>query len=89
MSPPNENVLVVRRSLFDELGSFQGLNFEPQKYLDALLSRGNNFFLPREQAENDPMHKSGARKFRVRPWLINEGSVTVRINFSDCGGQLS
>jgi predicted NUDIX family phosphoesterase len=57
MSQPEENVLVVRRSLFDELGSFHGLNFEPEKYLSALLSRGNNFFLPRAQAENDPGHK--------------------------------
>ena len=57
MSLPDENVLVVRRSLFDQLGSFQGLNFEPQKYLDALLSRGNNFFIPRAAAENDPAHK--------------------------------
>ncbi len=57
MAQREENVLVVRRSLLDELGSFQGLNFEPQKYLAALLSRGNNFFLPRSQAENDPSHK--------------------------------
>ena len=57
MSQPNENVLVVRRSLFDELGAFHGLNFEPEKYLPALLSRGNNFFLSRAQAENDPTHK--------------------------------
>jgi predicted NUDIX family phosphoesterase len=54
---PEENVLVVRRSLFDELGSFHGLNFEPKKYLDAILSRGNNFFLPRAKAETDPTHK--------------------------------
>ena len=53
----DENVLVVRRSLLDEFGSFQGLNFEPEKYLSALLSRVNNFFLPRAQAENDPSHK--------------------------------
>ncbi len=57
MAQPDENVLVVRRRLFDELGSFHGLNFEPEKYLSALLSRGNNFFLPRAQAENDPTHK--------------------------------
>ena len=57
MSQPDENVLVVRRSLFDELGNFHGLNFEPQKYLAALLSRGNNFFMPRAQAENDPSYK--------------------------------
>lgn len=57
MSQPDENVLVVRRSLFDQLGNFHGLNFEPEKYLPALLSRGNNFFLPRAQAENDPGYK--------------------------------
>jgi predicted NUDIX family phosphoesterase len=57
MNPRNENVLVIRRSLFDQLGSFQGLNFEPQKYLDSFLSRGNNFFLSRLKAENDPTYK--------------------------------
>jgi len=57
MSPPHENILVVRRDLFDQLGSFHGLNFAPQKYLGALLSRGKNFFLPRAQAENDPAYK--------------------------------
>jgi predicted NUDIX family phosphoesterase len=57
MNAPNENVLVVRRSLFDQLGSFQGINFESHKYLDAFLSRGNNFFLPRPEAENNPAYK--------------------------------
>ena len=33
-------------------------------------------------AERDPMHKAGARSFTVRPWLINEGSLTVRIDYS-------
>src|SRR5216110_1432786 len=57
MKAAEENVLVVRRSLFDELGAFHGLNFEPQKYLDAFLSRGNNFFLPRAEAEINPAYK--------------------------------
>jgi len=57
MNAPDENVLVVRRSLFDQLGSFQGLNFEPGKYLDAFLSRGNNFFCSRSEAENNPAYK--------------------------------
>src|SRR5205814_815991 len=52
-----ETVLVIRRSLFDELGAFHGLNFEPQKYLDAFLSRGNNFFLRRAEAEINPAYK--------------------------------
>ncbi|MEP6820825.1 MAG: hypothetical protein ABI946_00585 [Chthoniobacterales bacterium] len=57
MAGAEENVLVVRRSLFDELGSFHGLKFEPEKYLGALLLRGNNFFMPRASAENDPSYK--------------------------------
>jgi predicted NUDIX family phosphoesterase len=57
MNPPDENILVIRRSLFDELGSFQGLNFEAEKYLKAILSRGNNFFIPRPEAETNPAHK--------------------------------
>ncbi len=57
MNPPEENILVIKRSLLDQLGSFQGLQFEPEKYLKAILSRGNNFFIPRSRAENDPAHK--------------------------------
>ena len=34
-------------------------------------------------AETDPMHKSGARTFRVRPWLLNEGTVTIKVTYSD------
>jgi predicted NUDIX family phosphoesterase len=71
MAQPAENVLVVRRSLFDELGSFHGLNFAPQKYLDAFLSRGNNFFLPRAQAEQDPAHK------QIVPYAIIAHGNTV------------
>ncbi|AXS41999.1 YciI family protein [Breoghania sp. L-A4] len=33
-------------------------------------------------AERDPMHKAGARSFHVRPWLVNEGSVTVKLDYS-------
>jgi hypothetical protein len=31
----------------------------------------------------DPMHQCGARSFTIRPWLINEGSLLLRISFSD------
>src|SRR5213082_4005980 len=57
MNAATENVLVIRRSLFDELGSFQGLNFEPEKYLKAILSRGSNFYIPRPEAETNPAYK--------------------------------
>jgi predicted NUDIX family phosphoesterase len=71
MAQPAENVLVIRRTLFDELGSFHGLNFAPQKYLDAFLARGNNFFLPRAQAEQDPSHK------QIVPYAIIAHEKTV------------
>lgn len=54
---PNENVLVVPRPLLDGLGSFQGLQLEPERYLPTLLHPANNFFLARNEAEEDPGHK--------------------------------
>ncbi|UUP15631.1 YciI family protein [Nitratireductor thuwali] len=33
-------------------------------------------------AERDPMHISGARRFTVRPWMVNEGTMTVRLAMS-------
>jgi predicted NUDIX family phosphoesterase len=52
-----ENILVVRRSLLEELGMFQGLCFEVDRYLPALLARENNFFTPRGPAETNPALK--------------------------------
>ena len=57
MPKPDEQVLVVRRSLFDELGSFQGFCSEAQRYLDVFLRRENNFFAARSSAETDPSLK--------------------------------
>lgn len=50
-------VLVVRRALLEKLGMFHGLNFEVDRYLPALLSRENNFFMRRPLAEQDPEFK--------------------------------
>jgi hypothetical protein len=33
-------------------------------------------------ADKDPMHQSGARTYRVRPWLVNEGTVTIELSFA-------
>ena len=53
----DENVLVVPRSLFEELGSFQGLSNDCDHYLPQFLATENNYFIPREEAEEDPSHK--------------------------------
>lgn len=52
-----EQVLVVPRALLEELGMFQGLSFEVERYLPAILDPARNFFLPRPEAETDPGHK--------------------------------
>lgn len=57
MAQHDENVLVVKRELFEELGAFQGLQRDSDRYLEAFLKRENNFFLPRSKAEDDPTHK--------------------------------
>jgi uncharacterized protein len=28
------------------------------------------------------MHESGAGKFTVRPWFVNEGTISVRLSYS-------
>ncbi|HEY5792806.1 MAG TPA: hypothetical protein VIS74_05870 [Chthoniobacterales bacterium] len=55
--PKEENVLVIKRSLFEELGAFQGFCAEAPRYLEKFLKRENNYFLPRSRAEEDPTHK--------------------------------
>jgi predicted NUDIX family phosphoesterase len=52
-----EEILVVPRGLFDDLGSFQGLTTEIDHYIPTLLDPSNNFFMDRETAENDPGFK--------------------------------
>ena len=53
----DESVLVIKRELFDEIGTFQGISTEIDKYLPVFLNPINNFFIHRELAEDDPTHK--------------------------------
>jgi len=59
-----ENILVVPRPVFDHLGAFEGLGFEPERYMGAFLDPANNLFLPRSAAEQDPTHK------QLIPYLV-------------------
>ena len=47
------------------------------------MIRARSLAHAKELAASDPMHKAGARSFKVRPWLINEGGLTIKISFSD------
>ena len=52
-----EKVLVIPRSLFNELGSFQGVSKDISKYLPIFLSTENLSFLIRNKAEKDENFK--------------------------------
>ncbi len=53
----DERVLVITRALFDELGAFHGLATDVSNFLTRIFTDGNNFFLDRNAAEDDPGHK--------------------------------
>jgi predicted NUDIX family phosphoesterase len=52
-----EKVLVVERKVFDELGAFNGLRVDVERYTQRLFAPGVPRFLPRPAAENDPSYK--------------------------------
>ena len=56
-APPVEQVLVVPTALFRELGEFQGVCTDVERYLAALLDPRHIRFEPRDQMELDPNFK--------------------------------
>ena len=54
-----------------------------------IIYRADSLEAARALAEGDPMHKSGARSFVLRRWMINEGSLTLRVGLSTGGLALS
>jgi predicted NUDIX family phosphoesterase len=55
--PTEERVLCFERKLLEELGVFQGLNWEVEKYLPVVTSISNMKYLNRTEAEQDKHHK--------------------------------
>lgn len=64
MAIANENVLVFPRSLFEQLGVFQGFSPEVNRFLPVILEKKNNSFMPRAQAETNPQFK------QIIPYVI-------------------
>jgi predicted NUDIX family phosphoesterase len=57
MAVQDEKVLVFPRSIFEQLGIFQGFRTDVDRYLPVILDKKNNSFQPRAQAENNPTFK--------------------------------
>ncbi len=53
----DEQVLVVERNILEQVGMFQGLIFDVDRYLNQLFAPNMLRFMPRPQAEKDPAYK--------------------------------
>lgn len=52
-----EQVLVVERKVLEQVGLFNGLAFDVDRYLRKIFAQGVPRFIPRSQAEKDPAYK--------------------------------
>lgn len=48
-----------------------------------VIIRASSFAEARAIADSDPYHKNGLRTYTLTRWTVNEGSFTVRVNYSD------
>ena len=59
-----EQILVVERKVVEEVGMFQGLTFDVERYLSKIFVQGVPRFMPRSKAEKDPSFK------QIIPYVI-------------------
>ena len=59
-----EQILVVEKKVIEELGMFQGLTFDVERYLSKIFVQGVPRFMPRSKAEKDPSFK------QIIPYVI-------------------
>ena len=52
-----EKILVVERKILEQVGAFQGVEFDVECYIDKIFSRGIPRFMPRSLAEENPDYK--------------------------------
>src|SRR5690349_5310019 len=55
--PTEERVLCFERKLFEQLGVFQGINLEVQKYLPVVSAPAKLVYVNRSEAEQDKRYK--------------------------------
>lgn len=60
----DEQILVVERRVIEEIGMFQGLVFDTDRYIREMFAAGVPRFMPRGAAEKDPSFK------QIIPYVI-------------------
>ncbi|MDD5458220.1 MAG: hypothetical protein PHF37_02355 [Phycisphaerae bacterium] len=78
---PEEQVLVIERSVYEQAGQFHGLTFDVEHYKNAIFAAGVPRFIPRSQAESNPGFK------QIIPYVIMacEGKILSYIRGKRAG----
>ncbi len=102
-STPQKAPDVLKTVLPDHLAYIQGLERSGQLVMAGPLSddtgeemqgagmlvlRASSMDEARTLAANDPMHKTGARTFTLRKWLVNEGALSITVGLSTGSAKL-
>lgn len=48
-----------------------------------IIIRANSFKEAKAIADADPMHARGVRTYSIDRWTMNEGTVTIKVTYSD------
>ena len=70
-----EGTLVMAGPLSDETG-------EEMQGMGMIIYRAASLDTARAIAEADPMHSSGARRFTLCKWMVNEGNLNISVNLA-------
>ena len=53
-----------------------------------MIIRAKDLAEARQTVEKEPLHKLGLRRFTIEEWQLNQGRISVQIDFSDQKGGL-
>ena len=67
-------VLFAAGPLFDQQGSNVG---------GQIIVRARSFDEAKAIADSDPFHKAGFRSYTIERWSMNEGRISITLDYSD------
>ena len=78
----NHQVELEKRGIMFAAGPLYPRNSDiPEAGMFVL--RANSFEEADAIAKEDPLHKAGLRTYTLQKWRLNEGRITVTVDFSD------
>ena len=81
-------VELERKNIMFAAGPFADDQEQEWQGEGMVIIRAESLEQAHEIAKADPMHQSGARTYRLRPWLLNEGSMTIKVTYSNGGREI-